>query len=207
MSPTTRFCPSYGQLEYQGTSGDGVHVIKAPLCFYQQPTLSLSSLSRVATSRKYLGSPSYSSSYKWPSTLNFFFYSALFCGTLNAIRYYTDTVFSNRILTPLQTGAMTNQNVPFLDSVVVPKPHTRATTLLTTTVSHRFTYRLWHSHVCWPVLVKALWLYFIFCVQDSGLVTLHLQHNQLCHVKKLLYLIYPWYAHNSLTAPSSGSPT
>jgi len=27
------------------------------------------------------------------------------------------------------------------------------------------------------------------------------------HVKKLLYLIYHWYAHNSLTAPSSGSPT
>ena len=46
-------------------------------------------------------------------------------------------VFSNRILTPLQTGAMTgrslmNQNVPFLDSVLVPKPHARATTLLIT---------------------------------------------------------------------------
>ena len=46
------------------------------------------------------------------------------------------------------------------------------------------------------------------CVYKTlGLLHRALNTTNSVHVKKLLYLIYPCFAHNSLTAPSSGSPT
>ena len=46
------------------------------------------------------------------------------------------------------------------------------------------------------------------CVYKTlGLLCHTFNTTNSVHVKKLLYLIYHWYAHNSLTAPSSGSPT
>ena len=110
-------------------------------------------------------------------------------------------VFFNRILTPLQTGAMTgrsplmNQNVPFLDSVLAPKTtcqsnyttnhqqlsptdsHTDLGIVMSAELSWRKHYDLISSRAYKTVTLALSCL--LSCLGENTMTSFHLVHTRL----------------------------